>query len=73
MDGLRLSQLLARPVHLIITMMKWIRTSRLLIKKSLSQGTGGLMDGLRLSQLLAIFIERMTSDQKLKASREGSK
>jgi len=26
----------ARPVHLIITMIKWIRTSRLSIKKSLS-------------------------------------
>ena len=26
----------ARPVHLIITMMKWIRTSRLSIKNSLS-------------------------------------
>jgi len=28
----------ARPVHLIITMMKWIRTSRLSIKNSLSVG-----------------------------------
>ena len=28
----------ARPVHLIITMMKWIRTSRLSIKNSLSLG-----------------------------------
>jgi len=26
-----------RPVHLIITMIEWIRTSRLSIKKSLSQ------------------------------------
>ena len=26
----------ARPVHLIITMMKWIRTKRLPMKKSLS-------------------------------------
>jgi len=30
----------ARPVHLIITMIKWIRTSRLSIKKSLSAGGG---------------------------------
>ena len=28
----------ARPVHLIITMLKWIRTSKLSIKKSLSGG-----------------------------------
>jgi len=28
----------ARPVHLIITMMKWTRTSRLSIKNSLSAG-----------------------------------
>jgi len=28
----------ARPVHLIITMIKWIRTSRLSIKNSLSSG-----------------------------------
>jgi len=28
----------ARPVHLIITMIQWIRTSRLSIKKSLSAG-----------------------------------
>jgi len=28
----------ARPVHLIITMIKWIRTSRLSIKNSLSVG-----------------------------------
>ena len=27
----------ARPLHLIITMIKWIRTSRLSIKKSLSE------------------------------------
>ena len=31
----------ARPVHLIITMIKWIRTSRLSIKKSLSLEGGG--------------------------------
>jgi len=30
----------ARPVHLIITMIKWIRTSRLSVKNSLS-GSGG--------------------------------
>ena len=29
----------ARPVHLIITMIKWTRTSRLSIKNSLSRGT----------------------------------
>ena len=33
----------ARPVHLIITMMKWIRTSRLSIKNSLSGGYGLLL------------------------------
>ena len=31
----------ARPVHLIITMIKWIRTSRLSIKNSLSQRAQG--------------------------------
>jgi len=31
----------ARPVHLIITMIKWIRTSRLSIKNSLSLWQGG--------------------------------
>jgi len=31
----------ARPVHLIITMIKWIRTSRLSIKNSLSAGDAG--------------------------------
>ena len=30
----------ARPVHLIITMMKWMRTSRLSIKKSYSEASG---------------------------------
>jgi hypothetical protein len=30
----------ARPVHLIITVIKWIGTSRLSIKKSLSRGEG---------------------------------
>ena len=30
----------ARPVHLTITMIKWIRTSRLSINKSLSAGGG---------------------------------
>ena len=32
----------ARPVHLIITMIKWIRTSRLSIKNSLSPRKGGV-------------------------------
>jgi len=32
----------ARPVHLIITMIKWIRTSRLSIKNSLSGGRSPL-------------------------------
>ena len=32
----------ARPVHLIITMIKWIRTSRWSIKNSLSLGLSGL-------------------------------
>ena len=36
----------ARPVHLIITMIKWIRTSRLSIENSLSLGTRGLASGL---------------------------
>jgi len=31
---------MARPVHLIITMITWIRTSRLSIKNSLSICTG---------------------------------
>ena len=29
----------ARPIHLITTMIKWVRTSRLSIKNSLSAGT----------------------------------
>jgi len=39
----------ARPVYLIITMIKWIRTSRLSIKNSLSLGLPecGLASGLR--------------------------
>jgi len=39
----------ARPVHLIITMIKWFRTSRLSIKNSLScphQATPGQLSGL---------------------------
>ena len=36
----------ARPVHLIITMIKWIRTSRLSIKNSLSGGEGGSIAGI---------------------------
>ena len=35
-----LSSLGARPVHQTITMIKWIRTSRLSVKKSLSLGIG---------------------------------
>ena len=36
----------ARPVHLIITMIKWIRTSRLSIKNSLWQVLSGLLIAL---------------------------
>ena len=36
----------ARPVHLIITMIKWIRTSRLSIKNSLSAGECGGTEGV---------------------------
>jgi len=36
----------ARPVHLIITMIKWIRTSRLSIKKTLSGQVGFRADML---------------------------
>jgi len=45
----------ARPVHLIITMIKWIRTSRLSIKDFLSpQATeaAGLLAGLEKVKLL---------------------
>ena len=38
----------ARPVHLIITMIKWIRTSRLSVKNSLSEG-------LELTQRFAVL------------------
>ena len=40
----------ARPVHLIITMIKWIRTSRLSIKNSLSRlhATNATRDAHRL-------------------------
>jgi len=37
----------ARPVHLIITMINWIRTGGLTIKKSLS--LAGMTHGLRMS------------------------
>ena len=47
----------ARPVHLIITMMMWIHTSRLSIKNSLYQGSGVEVDeGLRV-QLEAMGFE----------------
>jgi len=39
----------ARPVHLIITMVKWIRTSRLSIKNSLSDGKELSLMALSLS------------------------
>ena len=38
----------ARPVHLIITMIQWIRTSRLSINNSLSLDGGG--EGLLLEE-----------------------
>ena len=41
----------ARPVHLIITMIKWIRTSRLAIKNSLSGSLKQVPKGRRLSCL----------------------
>ena len=37
----------ARPVHLIISMIKWIRTSRLSIKKSLSYHTAALKGSIQ--------------------------
>jgi len=37
----------ARPVHLIITMIKWIRTSRLSIKKSLSTVSRAMLTSVR--------------------------
>jgi len=37
---------MARPVHLIITMPRWFRTSRLSIKNSLSDLPGGKVEGL---------------------------
>ena len=40
----------ARPVHLIITMIQWIRTSRLSIKNSVSLGDGSAPPGPRLSR-----------------------
>jgi len=43
----------ARPVHLIITMIKWIRTSRLSIKNSLSlSATVGNRGGHRVQRLV---------------------
>ena len=49
----------ARPVHLIITMIKWIRTSRLSIKNSLYLGDG--VDG---GDRLAHFRLLLTTSQK---------
>jgi len=43
----------ARPVHRIITMIKWIRTSRLSMKKSLSVG-GGDGEGGAAAAFLAV-------------------
>ena len=45
----------ARPVHLIITMIKWNRTSRLSIKKSLSRQPRPLLDLTRTSLLLFLL------------------
>ena len=43
----------ARPVHLIITMIKWVRTSRLSIKNSLSRQAPGRERRARWTSLLA--------------------
>ena len=51
----------ARPVHLIITMMKWIRTSRLSIKDSLSRGQvrrKAPWDALSLAHSLILSLSR---------------
>ena len=47
----------ARPVHLIITMIKWFRTSRLSIKNSLSLGLWGVQvgDGVDESHQLQVL------------------
>ena len=43
----------ARPVHQIMVIIKWIRTSRLSIKNSLYDGRVGTNDRLSLSRLPA--------------------
>jgi len=42
----------ARPVHLIITMIKWIRASRLSMKISLSDDVGQRVEGVLARDLL---------------------
>ena len=41
----------ARPVHLITTMMKWIWTSRLSLRNSISLGEPGLFPALKLTDV----------------------
>jgi len=49
--GLHCHERRERPVHLIITMIKWIRTSRLSMKNSLSTGVGQMRAGERRGEL----------------------
>ena len=49
----------ARPVHLVITMIKWIQTSRLPMKKSLSHSpvSNYLVSTIRRDQ--ALFVQKL--------------
>ena len=46
-----------RPVHLIITMMKWIWTSRLSTKKSLSLCTGHVLEKARVQEIVQEMVQ----------------
>ena len=58
----------ARPVHLIITMIKWIRTSRLSIKKSLSLAASVALDACRRPDVCVHERERVC-DREFKCER----
>jgi len=56
----------ARPVHLIITMIKWIRTSRLSIKNSLSRYHSVSYAGFVGAVLLRWYVTKFAPHNALK-------
>ena len=55
----------ARPVHLIITMIKWTRTSRLLIKNSLSLYTEDVSSDRAFHQQTLKLVKSRTEGETL--------